>query len=244
MSVADFFRNTRQSCGAGHSRRYGTYFSSRSSILETMGSQDSDSSWEIVTPGADSVFEGTEAQRVAMMYRLKAQYSGSCSDTTLESAPPNYSDPDNLPIQGSPSQGPNELVSEKQYTSIVGSKGLKVTLDEARQRDLLAVFQEAMDTANRCSTIPGGDGRVICPRSGCGNSLPNVNALTYHLHIHDIDDHLVTCPLCNNTYEYPFDMHRCPKKSSGLRSYWKLPPYPRQSRAQIRHLISSLWFTS
>lgn len=158
MSVADFFRNTRQypefqagprfeklACGAGHSRRYGTYFSSRSSILESKGSQDSDSSWEVVTPHADSMSEGTEAQRVAMMYRLRAQYYGGCSDTTLESAPPNYSDPDNLPIQGSASEGPKELVSEKQYTSIVGSNSLKVTLDEARQGSLLAVVRHVVE---------------------------------------------------------------------------------------------------
>ncbi|EIW84398.1 hypothetical protein CONPUDRAFT_151419 [Coniophora puteana RWD-64-598 SS2] len=50
--------------------------------------------------------------------------------------------------------------------------------------DLNAAQCEAMKTLQRSGASSGAD--LICPRLGCNNRLRSVEALKYHLHIHDI----------------------------------------------------------
>ena len=74
----------KMSFGAGHSRRFGSHFGLAGPApapiaIESRISHDSDGTWEFVTP--PPVFEGTEAQRFAMMYRNGSLNSGSSGST-------------------------------------------------------------------------------------------------------------------------------------------------------------------
>lgn len=132
-------RIQKMSYGAGHSRRFGSYFGFAGpapAAIESRISHDSDGTWEIVTPQPVPVFEGTEAQRFAMMYRNGSLESGS-SGSTLAPPPPVYHGPGML--EGKTEKGETEFPWEKPYTPIVGEKSPSITYDGARQRGLLEV---------------------------------------------------------------------------------------------------------
>ena len=131
----------KMSFGAGHSRRFGSHFGLAGPApapiaIESRISHDSDGTWEFVTP--PPVFEGTEAQRFAMMYRNGSLNSGS-SGSTLAPPPPAYHGPGIVELKGKTEKENNELLWEKPYTPIVGDKTPIITYDGARQRGLLAV---------------------------------------------------------------------------------------------------------
>ncbi|KJA16185.1 hypothetical protein HYPSUDRAFT_302662 [Hypholoma sublateritium FD-334 SS-4] len=207
----------KMSYGAGHPRRFASYFGFAGpapAAIESRISHDSDGTWEFVTPQAAPVFEGTEAQRFAMMYRngsLDSESSGS----TLAAPPPGYHGPGLL--EGKTEKGETEFPWEKPYTPIFGEKSPGITYDRARERGLLEVFQEAVSTSEKFyEHSPRGE-RIPCPRPGCKDHLSSASNLVYHLHIHNIEDNLVTCLQCRVTYENCVDIHRCPKRRTVFR---------------------------
>ncbi|KAI0052320.1 hypothetical protein FA95DRAFT_1553650 [Auriscalpium vulgare] len=65
------------------------------------------------------------------------------------------------------------------------------------------------------------DGLIPCQRTGCGDVLKSVRALTYHLHIHDVHDRAsaprsFVCAQCAGSYESPreLSMHDCERHRS------------------------------
>lgn len=202
----------------GNSKRYATYFPSQASIeAELLGdaSSDNDSTWEFSAPVSPpsrsssntscTTSGSTPAQDIVIRYR-----SGISRDTRW-SSPSQYSEPDSWEM--TPPAAPARL----EYVPVTPDQGIKARYRQSRYDALLNTYQEAFDVA-RAAGLKKTD-QVVCNRPGCRDTLANVEALMYHLHIHDIDDRQVVCPRCQGSYDGQRElrMHKCSGRSSRTR---------------------------
>ncbi|KAJ7168646.1 hypothetical protein C8R46DRAFT_1218041 [Mycena filopes] len=61
---------------------------------------------------------------------------------------------------------------------------------------------------------------VVCHRPDCRDTLPNMKALMYHLHIHNMHDRLYKCEACGKRFESRryLTMHPCPRLATSCPS--------------------------
>ncbi|KAJ7025780.1 hypothetical protein C8F04DRAFT_1127555 [Mycena alexandri] len=61
---------------------------------------------------------------------------------------------------------------------------------------------------------------VVCHRPDCRDTLPNMKALMYHLHIHNMHDRLYQCEACGKRFESRryLTMHPCPRLATSCPS--------------------------
>ncbi|KAF8808631.1 hypothetical protein BYT27DRAFT_6542902 [Phlegmacium glaucopus] len=203
----------------GNPKRYGIYFPSKASIIEAEQQQqhdasDNDSTWEFCSPvslpspssshTSCRTSSSTPAQEIVIRYRAGISLGPSDSRS---SAPSQYSEPDHLDNSSLAS------LSDSEYAPVAPEEDIKAKYRQSRQDALLNTYEEA--AAVVASAGLGPNKKICCHRPGCRDTLANIKALMYHLHIHDIHDRFVLCPRCKGSYEgqREFRMHNCPMRS-------------------------------
>ncbi|KAF8150100.1 hypothetical protein B0H34DRAFT_732424 [Crassisporium funariophilum] len=186
----------------GKAKRYGAYFPSKGSFdAKYCAPSEYESTWEYSAPRSTpsrsssttscNTSGSTPAQEIAILYR--ARMSMDQGSSTRSSSPSQYSQAGSWEIMS------RDDASELEYVPIASQKDIKAAYRQSRSDALLDTYQEAMDVINAYSLGPNS--KVVCQRPGCRDTLADVKALMYHLHIHDIHDRTLVCPLCKGRYE-------------------------------------------
>ncbi|KAG5642905.1 hypothetical protein DXG03_001912 [Asterophora parasitica] len=219
-------------------KRHATYFPSKASFHTKWNFADDESTWEFSAPVAPMVrcdstdtcssSSSTAAQDIAFRYRagmpLKAVLTGSSSvsvlsdesDSTWETAPLGDSSP--TTDFGSESVIDSASAVSEQGPPVPEKDDLKAIQRHSRSEALMDTLEEAMDAMQRAGCTE--DDRLVCHRPGCRDTLRDVKALMYHLHIHNIHDEILKCPSCDAQFVSSFTMsfHRCQNQEARLRS--------------------------
>ncbi|KAJ7846153.1 hypothetical protein B0H13DRAFT_2675697 [Mycena leptocephala] len=89
---------------------------------------------------------------------------------------------------------------------------------ESRANALLDIREEAIAIIKQDGL--GEHDPVVCHRPDCRDTLPNMKALIYHLHIHNMHDRSYQCQLCGKRYESRryLTMHPCPRLATSCPS--------------------------
>lgn len=195
----------------GNPKRYGVYLPSRASLYEKDISFDSGNVWEYLTPGFTVISgcsstdtsesgESTPAQQIAIRYR--AAHAPDLPPSRSDSESTQGSEPDSW------DKCPQNVKFETDETP-PPARDLKAVYRQSRQQALGRTFQEAVDLTSSLGIGP--DDRVICHRPGCHDTIANIKAFAYHLHIHDIHDRFVVCPKCRAKFEdqTALEVHNC-----------------------------------
>ncbi|KAF8646221.1 hypothetical protein AX16_007362 [Volvariella volvacea WC 439] len=192
-------------------KRYGRYFPSRMSFEANWGSDvadDDESTWEFTAPMAPSRSSSSSgstsstcytafsspAQEIAFRYRagmpLDFEDSRSRSSTTVCSEGEDYSDCD---LSWDATTSTSSSLAPSTENSLIPDDDIPYY-----KRELRAIFRQSRHEAlqhnwNEARAQWKLSGRkehesLECHRPGCGNIVPNVRAMAYHLHIHDISD--------------------------------------------------------
>ncbi|KAF8072201.1 hypothetical protein FPV67DRAFT_925840 [Lyophyllum atratum] len=218
-------------------KRHATYFPSKASFDTKWNfSDDDDSTWEFSAPmglitrssstDTCSSTSSTPAQEIALRFRagmpLQAVLTGSrsvssaseYSDASWETAPLGTSS------DASPENGPldDTSITLEQGPPVPEKDELKAIYRQSRCDALLDTLEEAMDSMKQDGRAE--DERLVCHRPGCRDTVRDVRALMYHLHIHNIHDQSFKCSSCDRKFDSAFHMglHRCSNQASQLRS--------------------------
>ncbi|KAJ7757691.1 hypothetical protein DFH07DRAFT_457480 [Mycena maculata] len=95
---------------------------------------------------------------------------------------------------------------------------LKPAFRESRANALLDIREEAL-AVMKADGVRDGE-PVVCHRPDCRDTLPNMRALMYHLHVHNMHDRTYKCDMCSRGYETrrELTMHQCPRLAKSLPS--------------------------
>ncbi|KAJ7472732.1 hypothetical protein FB451DRAFT_1469680 [Mycena latifolia] len=95
---------------------------------------------------------------------------------------------------------------------------VKPAFRESRANALLDIREEALAII-RADGLTEHDA-VVCHRPDCRDTLPNMKALMYHLHVHNMHDRSYQCELCHKRFEARrgLVMHQCPRLATSLPS--------------------------
>jgi len=186
----------------GNPKRYATYFPSKTSIEaeQQHDASDDDSTWEFNVPVLHSSRSSSSTSCTSTS--TPAHYRSGMSHETRCSSPSQYSEPDSWEITS-----PTPL-SELEYVPVTPDQDIKVRYRQSRYDALLNTYQEALGVARAAGQRQNV--KVLCNRPGCRDTLANVVALMYHLHIHDIHDRQAACPRCQGCDgQQESRMHKC-----------------------------------
>ncbi|KAF8176132.1 hypothetical protein K438DRAFT_2022658 [Mycena galopus ATCC 62051] len=88
----------------------------------------------------------------------------------------------------------------------------------SRANALLDIREEALAVIRKDKL--GEHDPVVCHRPDCRDTLSNMKALMYHLHIHNMHDRFYKCELCGKRFESRryLTMHPCPKLATSCPS--------------------------
>ncbi|RDB29284.1 hypothetical protein Hypma_014879 [Hypsizygus marmoreus] len=204
------------------SKRYGTYFPSKASFNTKWNFADDESTWEFSAPVApmerssstDTCSSGssTPAQEIVLRYRAGKSFeaiirgSSTGSETSVDSDASWETAPDDASMTSE--QGPP--VPEKD--------DIKAMHRQSRCDALMDTLAEAMAAMKKDGR--GENERLVCHRPGCRDTVRDVKALMYHLHIHNIHDQSFTCPSCDKQFEsgLHLNLHRCQGQETRLKS--------------------------
>jgi hypothetical protein len=193
------------------SKRFGTYFPSKLSFNTKWNFADDDlSTWEFCAPVAPSsrssssstsgTASSTPAQEIIIRYRAGLSLD---SLVTRSSSPASDSPADSGEIaslaNASPSfDGPSVVEAEKDLKATYRQSRLEALEDTVRFRSVLQLpayeftydqRDEAMAAMKKYGM--GEHDILVCHRPGCRDTLRDVKALMFHLHIHNIHDQYV-----------------------------------------------------
>ncbi|KAJ7755521.1 hypothetical protein B0H16DRAFT_1521020 [Mycena metata] len=89
---------------------------------------------------------------------------------------------------------------------------------ESRANALLDIRDEALAVIREDGLTERDP--VVCHRPDCRDTLPNMKALMYHLHIHNMHDRLYQCDACGKRFESRryLTMHPCPRLATSCPS--------------------------
>ncbi|KAJ7111957.1 hypothetical protein C8R44DRAFT_856529 [Mycena epipterygia] len=93
---------------------------------------------------------------------------------------------------------------------------IKPTFRESRANALLDIREEALAILKEDGL--GEHDSVVCHRPDCRDTLPNMKALMYHLHVHNMHDRSYQCDACHKRFEARrgLIMHPCPRLATSL----------------------------
>ncbi|KAF9463923.1 hypothetical protein BDZ94DRAFT_1321476 [Collybia nuda] len=186
-------------------KRHGTYFPSKASFHTKWNFSDDDAStWEFSAPvaptsrgssssssdGSESTAYGSPAQEIALKYRagmsLDFVHKRSGSESSVDSgvawetAPLDDSSSDYAPI-----------VSEEDEIKAIYRRSRFEALDDTREEAIAAMHKDGKNEHDN----------LVCHRSGCRDTVRDVRALMYHLHIHNIHDQTLPCTACGGLHD-------------------------------------------
>ncbi|KAK7006173.1 hypothetical protein R3P38DRAFT_3037109 [Favolaschia claudopus] len=163
----------------------------------------------------------TPAQDVAYRYRAGLKVDiGECSSSSENSssneshATSFFDDSDDdssftSSLEDAPSS-PSSLMTAFSIP-IPLNQEIRPRFRESRAHALLDIREEALEVL-RMDKLTEHD-PVVCHRADCRDTLANMKALMYHLHIHNMYDRNYECELCGKGFESRryLAMHHCPK---------------------------------
>ncbi|KAF5370450.1 hypothetical protein D9615_009721 [Tricholomella constricta] len=216
-------------------KRHATYFPSKASFNSKWNFADDESTWEFSASMAPiarsdstdtcSSSSSSPAQDIVLRYRvgmpLQAVLSGSSSvsassdvtDTSWETAPQApFTDSSSITCDSASS------ITSEQGPPVPEKDDLKAINRRSRCEALLDTLEEAMDAMKKDGRDENE--RLVCHRPGCRDTVRDVRALMYHLHIHNIHDESLKCPTCDAQFASSFQMsfHRCQNQDTRLRT--------------------------
>ncbi|KAJ7592664.1 hypothetical protein C8J56DRAFT_1127053 [Mycena floridula] len=164
------------------SKRNGAFFATAPDLTRyaVYDDDDADSTWEFNAPISpalvtrpkvtlNAVTGPTAAEKIALSYR-----SGDAVDSETSCSTPSFTDDDDS----------SDDVADTGSEPSLFERDPKVRFRESRCEALAGFFQEAFAEMDKGHSHDGQ--ALVCPRSGCRDTLQNVKALAYHLHLHDI----------------------------------------------------------
>jgi len=181
-------------------RRYAAYFASTTSLGKMWAAADKENRWDLVSatvePGEDQ--RAYPARDIDIASHSKMQFTAhkpnpspnapdatsSQGISTLDTVPAAPFNRELKPrFSRSRRDGLNEAVCSHfpHRHFIVGG----MTLICTQRKEALAILTE-------CEK-----GTIVCPRPDCHDTVPDLKALIYHLHIHNIHDRQVLLPALN-----------------------------------------------
>ncbi|KAJ7888793.1 hypothetical protein B0H13DRAFT_2041760 [Mycena leptocephala] len=171
---------------------------------------DDISTWEFRAPVASSLSWNSDASTCASPYQTPAQdvvyryraglkvdlgERSSSSETDKSHATSFFDDSDScsdLSIETSSTTSSFSLPFPAQQE-------VRPAFRESRANALLDIREEAIAVIKQDGL--GEHDPVVCHRPDCRDTLPNMKALIYHLHIHNMHDRSYQCQLCGKRYE-------------------------------------------
>lgn len=194
-----------------HSKRLATYFPSKVSFntkWNFSADDDDESTWEFSAPVAPSSRSSscstsgtnysTPAQEIVIRYRAnlpldspdtRSSTSSASSDDSWEIAPPEDA---NIPLDYA------SVVAERDLKAVHRRSRLAALEETVRFRSISRSHmyefvcgqrEEAMASMKKHGL--GEHDGLVCHRPGCRDTLRDVKALMFHLHIHNIHDQYV-----------------------------------------------------
>ncbi|KAJ7081846.1 hypothetical protein B0H15DRAFT_447861 [Mycena belliarum] len=112
----------------------------------------------------------------------------------------------------------------------VGTTTSSLSLPFPVQQEVKPAFRESranalLDIRDEAMAIIRSDGLtehepVVCHRPDCRDTLANMKALMYHLHVHNMHDRSYQCDLCHQRFEVrrQLVMHQCPRLATSCPS--------------------------
>ncbi|KAJ6512668.1 hypothetical protein C8R45DRAFT_1087812 [Mycena sanguinolenta] len=224
-----------------HIKRHGVYFPNTEHVKEEVEDvelvdatffrpevvdDDDISTWEFRAPVASSLSWNSDASTcVSSPYQTPAQdvayryRAGLKVDLGEYSSLPETSKADKADATSFWDDSESYSGSSFEARSTISSLSLPFPTNQpvkplfraSRANALLDIREEALAVLKADKL--GQHDPVVCHRPDCRDTLPNMKALMYHLHIHNMHDRSYECELCGKRFESRryLVMHPCPK---------------------------------
>ncbi|KAJ7679193.1 hypothetical protein DFH06DRAFT_1120938 [Mycena polygramma] len=185
---------------------------------------DDISTWEFSAPVASSLSWNSDASTCTSPYQTAAQdvvyryRAGLKVDLGERSSSPEEPKVD---IPYATSSDDSESFSGSSFET--GSSRTSLSLPFPVQQEVRPIFRESranalLDIRDEALAVIKEDkltqhDPVVCHRPGCRDTLADMKALVYHLHIHNMHDRSYQCELCEKRFESRryLVMHPCPR---------------------------------
>ncbi|KAG5653226.1 hypothetical protein H0H81_001609 [Sphagnurus paluster] len=186
-------------------KRQGTYFPSKAIFNTKWNFADDNSTWEFSATVARSASTdtcssssscSTPAQEIVLRYRSRMSLDGSSVESLSSGATSSGDSWETAPLHSNNGETGyhydyaysiySEVGSEDQGLPAPEKDEARVTYRQSRADALLATFSEAMEAMKKDGR--NEKDRLVCHRPGCRDTVRDVEALMYHLHIHNIHD--------------------------------------------------------
>ncbi|KAJ7196844.1 hypothetical protein GGX14DRAFT_472962 [Mycena pura] len=187
---------------------------------------DDVSTWEFHAPVASSTSRDsdspcmspyqTAAQEVVYRYRAGLKIDlGECLSPASQTQ--HQDDQDSSFDDFESSLDADSSISSISLPMLVQNQ-VKPRFRESRIHALLDIREEAHAVVNKDGLSDRDP--VVCHRPGCRDTLSNMKALIYHLHVHNMHDRSFRCTDCGKYFEVRrhLTMHHCPKHATSCPS--------------------------
>ncbi|KAF8896057.1 hypothetical protein BD779DRAFT_1493738 [Infundibulicybe gibba] len=183
-------------------KRYGAYFPSEASLADEWDRESSDveSTWEFPpslkashrasSTSTASTSCSTPAQEIAIRYR---------AGMSLDLPDSRCSTPETEESEEAFESCPSSPMIDEYAPVAPATAELKAIFRQSRHDALLEHREEALAVMKHHGLSETDT--LVCQRPGCRDTVRDVTALMYHLHIHSFQDPNHLCPRCNGWFE-------------------------------------------
>ncbi|KAJ7683697.1 hypothetical protein B0H17DRAFT_1073793 [Mycena rosella] len=200
-------------------------------IFNAADLDDDISTWEFYAPVASSNSCGSDASTCTSPYQTPAQdvayryRAGLKIDLGERSSSPESLTQTACASSSDSSDNCSSVLSLDRGSTISSlslpfpmDQPIMPTFRESRVNALLDIREEALAIIAHDGLSPQDP--VVCHRPDCRDTLPNMKALMYHLHVHNMHDRSFKCDLCHKRFEARRNlvMHQCPRLCTSLPS--------------------------
>ncbi|KAJ7699747.1 hypothetical protein B0H14DRAFT_3035213 [Mycena olivaceomarginata] len=167
----------------------------------------------------------TPAQDIVYRYRAGLKVDlGECSSCPESSAAKSKSyggsffDDDSDSFDGSSLDSETCSTASSLSVPFPSQQQVKPAFRASRANALLDIREEALAVLKEDNL--GEQDPVVCHRPDCRDTLSNMKALIYHLHIHNMHDRGHKCEMCGKRFESQrtLTMHNCPRLATSCPS--------------------------
>ncbi|KAF9444464.1 hypothetical protein P691DRAFT_807330 [Macrolepiota fuliginosa MF-IS2] len=188
---------------------------------QAIAEADAASTWEFpatISPSTPTSSESSSsaasspAQDIIIRYRagLPLPLDGSETRSNLSIDDEDDEDDSSL-VFYTPIEGPGDLQQLPIETRVAELENTEVKLiyRQSCHQGLSRTREEALQVVQTHGLREADS--IVCQRLGCSDTLRSTKDLMFHLHIHDINDGLVSCSRCHHFYEnqQELDVHLC-----------------------------------